>query len=289
MLRIAEGRGHAASQVERMVRLYDMLGAFAGDGVMGPRMALVGGTALNADLPRLSVDIDIHYTGGVSARLRRRPDAGSGEVTPEALSVSFPLEVIDNHRNNVNSVWFQAMEGHLLGRHRFRCVGCQDTVEAMGQEPITTVTTVLLEQSETVRGTCGGACCRDKGPISLDVVPVYQTQIQSAYRHRDRVACRRWCRASEPTGVGFGIPVSDDQEATMAAGDSGPIADLNPLTLRLCHHWQGEGEGHQQGGEGRQSPRGGGGGVMRSVRNSFIPVILSVCCSRPAPWRGRRI
>ena len=63
---IAEGRGFAPQPVERMIRLYDVLEAFSGDGVMGPRMALVGGTALNAfhaDLPRLSLDIDIHYMG----------------------------------------------------------------------------------------------------------------------------------------------------------------------------------------------------------------------------------
>ena len=59
--------------VERMIRLFDVLEGFAGDGVMGPRMALVGGTALNAfhtALPRLSLDIDINYTGaGGSVRI----------------------------------------------------------------------------------------------------------------------------------------------------------------------------------------------------------------------------
>ena len=67
---IAEERGFLPSPVERMIRLFDVLETFAGDDVMGPCMALVGGTALNAfhtALPRLSVDIDINYTGaGVS-------------------------------------------------------------------------------------------------------------------------------------------------------------------------------------------------------------------------------
>ena len=70
---IAEERGFSPSPVERMVRLFDVLEGFAGDEGMGPRMALVGGTALNAfhaDLPRLSVDIDIHYMGaGGSVRI----------------------------------------------------------------------------------------------------------------------------------------------------------------------------------------------------------------------------
>ena len=63
---IADERGFAKEPVERMIRLFDVLEKFAGDDVMGPRMALVGGTALNAfhaDLPRLSLDIDIHYMG----------------------------------------------------------------------------------------------------------------------------------------------------------------------------------------------------------------------------------
>ena len=66
MSSIAEERGFATEPVERMIRLFDVLEGFAGDGVMGPRMALVGGTALNAfhaTLPRLSLDIDIHYMG----------------------------------------------------------------------------------------------------------------------------------------------------------------------------------------------------------------------------------
>ena len=70
---IADERGFAAEPVERMIRLFDVLEKFAGDEVMGPRMALVGGTALNAfhaELPRLSLDIDIHYMGaGGSVRI----------------------------------------------------------------------------------------------------------------------------------------------------------------------------------------------------------------------------
>ena len=63
---IAERRGFATEPVERMIRLFDVLEAFSSDDVMGPRLALVGGTALNAfyaNLPRLSLDIDIHYIG----------------------------------------------------------------------------------------------------------------------------------------------------------------------------------------------------------------------------------
>ena len=70
---ISEERDFLPSPVERMIRLFDVLEGFAGDEIMDPRMALVGGTVLNAfhaDLPRLSVDIDIHYMGaGGSVRI----------------------------------------------------------------------------------------------------------------------------------------------------------------------------------------------------------------------------
>lgn len=63
---LADERGFNVGMLERMVRLYDALDTFASDDVMAPRMALKGGTALNAfhaPLPRLSVDIDINYVG----------------------------------------------------------------------------------------------------------------------------------------------------------------------------------------------------------------------------------
>lgn len=63
---LAEERSFNAGLLECMVRLYGVLDSFASDDVMAPRMALKGGTALNAfhaPLPRLSVDIDINYIG----------------------------------------------------------------------------------------------------------------------------------------------------------------------------------------------------------------------------------
>ncbi len=63
---LADERGFNVDMLERMVRLFDVLDSFASDDVIAPRMALKGGTALNAfhaPLPRLSVDIDINYVG----------------------------------------------------------------------------------------------------------------------------------------------------------------------------------------------------------------------------------
>ena len=54
--------------LERVIRLIDILDAFGADTLIGPRVALKGGTALNVfhyDLDRLSVDIDVNYVGAV--------------------------------------------------------------------------------------------------------------------------------------------------------------------------------------------------------------------------------
>ncbi|MGH7120100.1 MAG: nucleotidyl transferase AbiEii/AbiGii toxin family protein [Acetobacteraceae bacterium] len=61
--------------LERVIRLVDILDAFGSDELIGPRIALKGGTALNVfhfDLDRLSVDIDVNYVGATE---KERMDA----------------------------------------------------------------------------------------------------------------------------------------------------------------------------------------------------------------------
>ena len=75
---LADERRYIPQLVETTVRLLDILDAFAADDVVSPRMALKGGTALNAfhlPLPRLSFDIDINYVGEVdwSAMMNDKP------------------------------------------------------------------------------------------------------------------------------------------------------------------------------------------------------------------------
>lgn len=65
---IATARQLQPATLERVIRLLDILDAFGSDSFIGPRIALKGGTALNvfyADLPRLSVDIDLNYIGAL--------------------------------------------------------------------------------------------------------------------------------------------------------------------------------------------------------------------------------
>lgn len=70
--------GFNPSLFEKVVRLLDLLGGLQGHPFLKNRWALKGGTALNLfllDLPRLSVDIDLNYTGALDREtmLAERP------------------------------------------------------------------------------------------------------------------------------------------------------------------------------------------------------------------------
>lgn len=76
--REAATTGFGAEALERVVRLLELLEGFRGHPFLGSRVALKGGTALNLfvfDVPRLSVDIDLNYTGAAArdAMLAERP------------------------------------------------------------------------------------------------------------------------------------------------------------------------------------------------------------------------
>jgi predicted nucleotidyltransferase component of viral defense system len=76
--RIASETGHQPGTLEKVLRLLDLLQEIAADDVLGSRLALKGGTALNVfylPLDRLSVDIDVNYIGAVDrdAMLAERP------------------------------------------------------------------------------------------------------------------------------------------------------------------------------------------------------------------------
>ena len=72
---LAAERQLQPATLERVIRLIDILDAFGADTLIGPRVALKGGTALNvfhSDLDRLSVDIDLNYVGAIE---KERMDA----------------------------------------------------------------------------------------------------------------------------------------------------------------------------------------------------------------------
>lgn len=64
----ANRTGFRAEILEKVIRLIDLLNAFAQDDFLKSRIVLKGGTALNLfyfDLKRLSVDIDLNYMGSI--------------------------------------------------------------------------------------------------------------------------------------------------------------------------------------------------------------------------------
>ena len=159
---IADERGFAAEPVERMIRLFDVLEKFAGDDVMGPRMALVGGTALNAfhaDLPRLSLDIDIHYMGlgnnvriederpafeeralrimegeGYSLLLNPRSDTSGRWVFgyEDMQGVEAQLHVDVNYAQRPPFFGIGTLSSASLGEHRAREIPVVDKSEVVG-------------------------------------------------------------------------------------------------------------------------------------------------------------
>lgn len=74
----AAATGFRAEILEKAIRLLELLDAARGHPFLGPRVVLKGGTALNLfvlDVPRLSVDIDLDYTGAIEREtmLAERP------------------------------------------------------------------------------------------------------------------------------------------------------------------------------------------------------------------------
>lgn len=76
--RLADETGNQLGSLEKVLRLLDLLQEIAGDSFLSERLALKGGTALNAfhlGLDRLSVDIDLNYVGALDREtmLSERP------------------------------------------------------------------------------------------------------------------------------------------------------------------------------------------------------------------------
>lgn len=79
LLQEKKNSGYRQEIIEKVFWLIELLNAIADDSYLKTRLALKGGTALNLfhfNLPRLSVDADLNYIGGVdrATMLEERPD-----------------------------------------------------------------------------------------------------------------------------------------------------------------------------------------------------------------------
>jgi hypothetical protein len=104
---LAAERQLQPATLERVIRLIDILDAFGADRLIGPRIALKGGTALNvfhSDLDRLSVDIDINYVGAIEKE-RMDADRSGLEDRISRLMESKEAENLDDDEGKRGTAW----------------------------------------------------------------------------------------------------------------------------------------------------------------------------------------
>lgn len=157
--RLAAETGHQPGTLEKVMRLLDLLQQIADDELLGSRLALKGGTALNVfhfNLDRLSVDIDVNYIGALDReamlaerpeveaalgrilaaqgyRVRRQPAEHAGgkwlAVHPSAMGGQGTLEVDVNFMMRQPLFGVTAMDSVVLGGQRATGVNVVDRHE----------------------------------------------------------------------------------------------------------------------------------------------------------------
>jgi hypothetical protein len=110
--RTASELGTRAEPLERVLRLIDLLDAIRMHPLLGDRLVLKGGTALNVflfDLPRLSVDIDLNYIGASDREtmLTERPEV---EESLGAVCRSRGIRVRRSPTNHAGGKWRLAFD-----------------------------------------------------------------------------------------------------------------------------------------------------------------------------------
>jgi predicted nucleotidyltransferase component of viral defense system len=96
-------RGFDPPVVEKVERLLEMLDAIANNPYLKSRLILHGGTALNvfhADMPRLSVDIDLAYVGSQAVEgMRQERPRVDGEVRALAARLGYAARSLHNEHS----------------------------------------------------------------------------------------------------------------------------------------------------------------------------------------------
>lgn len=112
--RIADGTGFDAVQLEKVIRLRQLLIEFRRHPFLRERLVLKGGTAVNLfylELARLSVDIDLNYIGQLDREdmQRERPEiVKAAEQISEALGYKVQRSADDYALNE----WFLTYQNH---------------------------------------------------------------------------------------------------------------------------------------------------------------------------------
>ena len=126
---IAAERQLQPATLERVIRLINILDAFGADTLIGPRIALKGGTALNvfhSDLDRLSVDIDVNYVGAIE-REQMDVDRPGLEDRIERLMESKGYNARHEPSEHAGGKWIYRYASALGGAGRSRSTSITST------------------------------------------------------------------------------------------------------------------------------------------------------------------
>jgi predicted nucleotidyltransferase component of viral defense system len=113
--RIADATGFDPVQLEKVLRLRQLLIEFRKHPFLRERLVLKGGTAVNLfylKLPRLSVDIDLNYIGQLdrAEMLRERPETVKAT---EQISVGLGYKVQRGADDYALNEWFLGYQNHI--------------------------------------------------------------------------------------------------------------------------------------------------------------------------------
>ncbi len=113
---VAMQTGFRPEILEKVIRLMDLLNAIFSNDYLASRLALKGGTALNLfyfDLPRLSVDIDLNYIGGLDREtmLAEKPVVLS---TIEKLIAEKDYQIMRKSEEHAGGKWSLRYQSDLI-------------------------------------------------------------------------------------------------------------------------------------------------------------------------------
>ena len=113
--RIADATGFDAAQLEKVIRLRQLLIEFRKHPFLRERLVLKGGTAVNLfylELARLSVDIDLNYIGQLDREEMQRERPGIITAT-EQITKALGYKVQSSADNYALNEWFLAYQNHI--------------------------------------------------------------------------------------------------------------------------------------------------------------------------------
>ena len=244
--------GYRLDTLEKVLRLLERLEEIAQDPMISQRLALKGGTALNAfylDLDRLSVDIDLNYVGTLDLatmererpevdaavdrlfashgdRVRRRPTGRAGRQWlaryASALGGNASLEFDLNDMARQPAFGAVRMESRILGR-----VGTERVLDLDLHE-------IVAGKIVALRAICSmyGACSRSRGSIGAGSRPPSWRSVPATGGTDDLTLRAIVEKFAAIQMVDIHVPTADGRRAVLARHTQ-PSQDQELLLRRL--------------------------------------------------------